>query len=437
MERGKEIRARGLHDRVLGRRIDTESGLSFPDPLLLICLCIAVLGAITGKLVLTMVGVLALAVVLFARLWARLSLEQLLVTRKFTRQQVFQGDEVNVEVLLENRKPLPLPWLRISFLLPDGLETHQVKPGHRFEGGTSFFETFSLARYERVRAQRKIVAVRRGCYRLGVAHVQSGDLFGFYSSHMETQAISGELVVFPVPHPLPGFAFAAKTPQGDARRTDPTDEDYSRPNGLREYRAGDALHHIDWKATARHNQPFIRTFDPSQGHKILVLLESATSEHTWRFRPEQLEAAVAAAASACALGIHQGHRLGLITNGLPLGTGRPVIAPAAGRVQLERAMQCLARVQPMPTWSLHALLKTHLVPLVGGLHNLTLVYVCSLPRPETMLELARAHRGGATVQAIYVGEGPAPSGDFISVYHSTTSRPGEAAAATRDTVLFA
>jgi uncharacterized protein (DUF58 family) len=126
--------------------------------LLLICLCIAVLGAISGKFVLTMVGVLALAVVLFARLWARLSLEQLLVTRQFTRQQVFQGDEVSVEVLLENRKPLPLPWLRLSFLLPDGLETHQAKPGHRFEGGTSFFETFSLARYERVRAERKNVA---------------------------------------------------------------------------------------------------------------------------------------------------------------------------------------------------------------------------------------------------------------------------------------
>lgn len=382
-------------------------GSNFPDPLLLICFALAVIGAATASVQLTVVGVLVLALSMFSRLWCRLSLERVSIHRQFSTRQVFAGDTLDVEVVIENGKPLPLPWLRLSFLLPDGLVSRDTSGPRTFEGGISFYKTFSLARYERVRATRQIVAGRRGCYRMQAAHMESGDLFGFYTNRQDTAPSADELVVYPVPRPLPGFVFPTRIPDGEARSPKREHEDYSRPNGLREYRPGDPLNRIDWKSTARLGEPFVRTFDPSYGHKILILVECATSEQLWRFRPERLEAAIAAAASACVFGIESGHQVGLIANGLPVGSaiqgGRPVVPPGAGNRQLHILMHSLARVQPMPTWELSDMLLAHATPTVGALSRFTLIYVTALFRDATLELIDRECRRGASAACLYVG----------------------------------
>lgn len=413
-------------------------GLSLPDPLVGLCIVLAVIGAASAAVPLTIVSVLVLVVVVFARGWARLSLERVSIQRSFSRNRVFAGDDLEVDLVVENRKPLPLPWLRLSFLLPEGLVGGgRHGPVDAFEGGISFSETFSLARYERVRAVRTVVARRRGCYRLGPAHLESGDLFGFYSSRANTTTLSPELVVFPNPRPLPGFELAPRIPDGEARGTAKLHEDYSRPSGAREYQPGDPLKLMDWKGTARRGQPLVRTFDPSNGHRVIVLLEAGTSDQPWRFRPEQLEAAVSAAASVAVQGIERGFQVGLVTNGLPLGTGRPLLRPAGGGHQLEVIMHSLARVQPMPTSPLGGLYEEHARPQFGPPHGLTVVYVTARWKEDMTEVLARQAREGALVCGVYVGEEPIEAGT-IPIYDASAelaAQPADPRA--RDSVIYA
>ena len=426
----------------VGERLTPEGpgaqGGYLPDPLIGLCVVLTVIGAATGAVQLTTVGVVVLAVVFFARGWARLSLERVRVQRAFSRDRVFAGETVEVELVVENRKPLPLPWLRLSFLLPEGLVGRsQRSSGDPFEGGVSFYETFSLARYERVRAVRTIVARRRGCYRLGAAHLESGDLFGFYSSRANTLMHRQELVVFPNPRPLPGFELPPQIPDGGAQGRAKLHEDYSRPSGAREYQPGDPLKLIDWKSTARRGTPFVRTFDPSNGHRVVILLEAGTSEQAWRFRPEQLEATVAAAASVAVHGIERGFQVGLVTNGLPLGTGRPILRPAAGFQQLEVMMHSLARVQPMPTWTLARLFEEHARHQFGPPLDLTLVYVTARWREDMGAMLARLNSQGGLVCSVYLGLEPLEPGaipiyDASGEFPSDTSKP-----AAHDTVIYA
>ena len=53
--------------------------------------------------------------------WNRLSLDDVKYERHLPHQRAFLGEEIDVTVSLMNRKPLPLPWIRVTDELPDEL----------------------------------------------------------------------------------------------------------------------------------------------------------------------------------------------------------------------------------------------------------------------------------------------------------------------------
>ena len=406
----------------LRRDSRSTSGSSLPEPIVVLCIFLAVVGVASGSVQLTGVSVLVIIVVLVSRAWARLALAQVRLVRSLGQQRVFVGDELTVAVSLENRKVLPLPWLRLEFTVPDGLRigmTADLGTGvSGIDYGQGLYETYSLARFERVRAVRPLVAKRRGCYRLGAASLESGDLFGFFTTSARTLTHDVELVVFPTPRPMPGFNLPARVPDGESRGPAQLHEDFSRVRGAREYQPGDAINKIDWKATARHRQPMVRTFEPSNGHQVVVLLECETSDAPWRERPEHLEAAVSAAASVMVLGIEAGHQVGLVTNGLSLASGRPVLHPATGRGQLDLMMHTLARVQYRPSEPLPERFTNHAAPHLRRGQATSLVLVTAFAHAQTFDWLAARSLSGISTQCVFVGpEPPASLPPQIEFHH--------------------
>ena len=420
---------RGRHDV---RRIAHSGGIhAVPDPLLLVSTLLAAAGALGHSLPLGAAGSVVLAIVSCAKLWSRLALERLAVRRSFSRPQVFAGDRLEIEISVENRKTLPLPWLKLSFVLPEGLlacpkapdgscPTGPVAPEDpALSGGRVIQESFSLSRRERVSTSRAIIARQRGCYRLGHAHVESGDLFGLYEALGESSGLRSELVVFPTPKHLPGFSLPPRAPDGASRGRPSLHEDYSRPNGRREYQPGDPLRIVDWKATAQHGVPYVRTYEPSDGQRVVLLLESGTGDVSWRFRPERLEAAVTAAASGAFLAIEEGYEVGLLTNGLGTTGSRRIVLPAGGRRQLEVLLHTLARIQPMPALPLHRLYEEVARRRLPPPRHTTVLYVTARPDGSTIDLIERACRSGALARCLYVGEQPFRSLPFLPVYDAS------------------
>lgn len=385
----------------------STSGSSLPEAIVVLSIFLAIVGVASGSVQLTGVSVLVIMVVLASRAWARLALAQVRLVRSLGQQRVFVGDELTVAVSLENRKVLPLPWVRLEFTVPDGLRIGMtVDLGTGVSGvdyGQGLYETFSLARFERIRAVRPLFARRRGCYRLGAASLESGDLFGFFITSARTLTHGEELVVFPTPRPMPAFHIPARAPDGESRGPAQLHEDFSRLRGAREYQPGDAINRIDWKASARHRQPMVRTYDPSNGHQVVVLLECETGEAPWRERPDHLEAAVSAAASVMVLGIEAGHQVGLVTNGLSLASGRPVLHPATGRGQLDLMMHTLARVQYRPSEPLVERYARHAAPHLQRGQSTSLVLVAAFAHPQIFEWLAAQSDAGMSAQCVFVG----------------------------------
>ncbi len=380
------------------------------DLFALLLVVVVIVGAATSEALVAALGALALVVTVVARLWARLSLEEVTYKRELSEQRVIAGDELVLTITVENRKSLPVPWLKVRDFIPAGLDAPDADASCRHAiGGSELVTTTSLGRYERVRLRHRLRAPTRGYYRLGPAKLESGDLFGLYQSRREDAPGSVGLVVCPRPVPLPGFYLPSARPIGDARTHVRLWTDPDRPNGIREYRPGDPARSVDWKASARLQELHVRTYDPSVSQYAVVLLDATTTEHPWDgYSPDVLEAAVSAAASVAVRAAELGYRVGLVTNGVPPSEdARMVIPPGAGHGQAPAILEALAMVRPLTVRTIEEVVEREAAGAIP--FGSTVIYISGVFKAPTLDSLAGLRARGHPVQLLWVGEGPPPS----------------------------
>jgi uncharacterized protein (DUF58 family) len=106
------------------------------------------------------------AVYVLSRLWTQRTVNQLSVRRHFT-DHAFSGDQVAVDVTVQNGGWLPIPWLEVRESLPVGLT---APPFHR--------QVLSLGPREQHHLRYTLHCRRRGYYPIGPLTMQTGDLLG-------------------------------------------------------------------------------------------------------------------------------------------------------------------------------------------------------------------------------------------------------------------
>ena len=123
---------------------------------------------------------------------------------------------------------------------------------------------------------------------------------------------------------------------------------------LSEYRHGDSVRHIDWKATLRLDKPVVREFQDERDQRVMLLIDCGR-----RMRADDRQGGVGTAhfdqvlnavmlLSYVALG--QGDAVGALTFGTPPGSER-LFAPRKGLHVLTALMGELYGVQPTPSHS--------------------------------------------------------------------------------------
>jgi uncharacterized protein (DUF58 family) len=123
---------------------------------------------------------------------------------------------------------------------------------------------------------------------------------------------------------------------------------------LAEYRHGDPVRHIDWKATLRQNKPILREFQDERDQCVMLLIDCGR-----RMRAYDVENGVTsghfdqvlnAVMLLSYVALRQGDAVGALTFGTPPGDER-VFAPRKGAHALNALMGELYSVQPTPTHS--------------------------------------------------------------------------------------
>ena len=161
---------------------------------------------------------------------------------------------------------------------------------------------------------------------------------------------------------------------------------------LSEYRYGDPVRHIDWKATLRQNKPILREFQDERDQCVMLLIDCGR-----RMRAYDVESGVGsghfdqvlnAVMLLSYVALKQGDAVGALTFGTPVGDER-VFAPRKGAHALNALMGELYSVQPTPTHSDYVSMAQN---LMRRHHKRSLVIVITNFRDEDSSELAHALR---------------------------------------------
>jgi uncharacterized protein (DUF58 family) len=351
-------------------------------------------------LVLRIPYVIALAATLLVVLsvsywWRNHSLDGIEYQRRFRYTRAFPGERYPVRIEIENRKILPISWLRVEDPWPKavGPEDEEIlAPSHVQDQGF-LTHALSLRWYERIKRSYMLLFRKRGHYRLGPPRLESGDLFGIYEK-LGVSTSTDNLTVFPLLAPLSELELPPEKPFGESRSRRRLFEDPNRPMGVREYHPEDGFRRMHWPATARTGQLQVRVFEPTSAQVMVLCLNVSTYHRYWEgVYPALLERLLSVAATLVDAGIQHGYRVGLISNGCLSNSDQPFqIPPGRTPRQLGHILQALAGVTPVVVAPFERFLIRELPKVPYGS---TLVVLSAITPPElieTLVSLRKHER---------------------------------------------
>jgi uncharacterized protein (DUF58 family) len=356
-------------------------------------------------------------VLLLAAWWKKHALEGVTYRRRFHYTRAFPGESFPLRVEIENRKPLPLAWLRVQDPWPKAVgpdDEDLLAPSHVTDMGF-LTHIFSLRWYERIFRRYNLVYRKRGVYPVGPAQLESGDLFGIYEDS-RTEGRAEYLTVYPSLVPLPELDLPPEDPFGERRSRRRLFEDPNRPMGIREYHPQDGFRRMHWPATARTGQLQVKVYQPTSAQVMMLCLNVSTYHRYWEgVYPALLEYLVSAAATLVHRGLQDGYRVGLISNGSLANSDQPFrIQPGRSPQQLTHLLQSLAGVTPLVTAPFERFLLRE-IPRVPYGATLTIVTAWATPElAETLLRLKRHER---RITLLAISEQPPPEIPGVRCVH--------------------
>jgi|HigsolmetaAR203D_1030402.scaffolds.fasta_scaffold03209_8 uncharacterized protein (DUF58 family) len=284
--------------------------------------------------------------------------------RRLSTRVCHQDDEIEMVETIENRKWLPVPWLRVESQIPAGLRFGEqanldISSGSIYQNHKSLF---SLMPYTRIIRRHAVKCAKRGYYRADSVSMTAGDLFGIVTDTRRLD-IGFELVVCPKPLMPEEWDLPTHSWMGEAVVRRWIVDDPFLIAGTREYRYGDPLKGINWKASARTGRLQVHKRDHSADHRLLIVLNVEDHEGMWSVATNEalVDYALSLAAGMARYAAENGLEVGFAANaaeaGRP-GEARPAfIAPDAGQPHLHAIYESMGRLKTERLLPLHELLQ--------------------------------------------------------------------------------
>lgn len=357
------------------------------------------------------------AISALARWWQRHALDGVSYQRRLYYRRGFPGEQLDLQVEVENRKFLPISWLRVQDPLPSAVgpqDENLLKPTHSPDLGT-LVSLFSLRWYERDRRTFSLLLRKRGVYLLGPARLESGDLFGLFEQVKEEGAVDS-LTVFPEWLSFQALRLPTADPFGDQRARRRLYEDPNQPMGVRDYYPEDDFRRIHWPVTAHTGELQVKVYQPVSSRVMVVCLNVSTLPHYWEgTQPELLEYLVRVAAALVERGLHDGYRVGLISNGCLAHADQPFrIPPGRSPEQLAHLLTALAGVTPFTTGPFDRFLMAEVPRMPYGA---SLAIVTGLMTPNLAETVLRLKQHGRRITLLSFAQESPPQIAGVNILH--------------------
>jgi uncharacterized protein (DUF58 family) len=378
------------------------------------------LAAIVRQPLLVVLALILALIGLAIRFWWRFCFAGVSYRRRLSATRAFWGESVELELVAENAKPLPL--LRMDVV--EELSHNVTIPGVALEPAGPRARKlpvfFSLGLYERVHQRYTVPTRVRGRHRFGPASLTTSDPFGLVSKRMEVPG-TAEFIVYPRMVPVTNLAVPARQPLGDDKPAQPLVEDPLRIAGVRPYVPGDSPRRIHWRATARTGALQTRIYEPSATPSVALFLDTNTFAYLWEGQNTALlELAITLTASLARDLFERRHAVGLFANAPVLGGRRSArVQPGRHPAQLTRLLEVLALLAPAFGQRIEEMIAAELSRLAWGTSIVVITCRVSVELQRALLRLSRV-AGGQRFVLLAVGERPELAPELrrrVAVHH--------------------
>lgn len=318
----------------------------------------------------------------YKHLWYK----KLTVSVSFSKKRIFQGEQGELQEIVENKKHLPLAMLKVKFRASRNL-AFGLEKGSRTTDQFYRNDVFRIGGGERITRTLKFKGVRRGYYTIESADLVAADLL-LTTSFIRSTPVWTELYVYPRPYDSEELRRSLVRLSGEVLTKRHLLEDPFEYRGIREYLPFDSMRTINWKATAKTGE--LKVNRKNFTSPKLVRIFFSIQDDAPRLKDERVEATLSIVTGLCSSFLSQGLQVSCYGNGRDIKTDRYVcVAPKAGDAQMDLIYRTLARVDTeKPPVSFVDTFRERLLTYMGDI----ITCIVASDRPDDFIQLIRDYQ---------------------------------------------
>jgi uncharacterized protein (DUF58 family) len=341
--------------------------------------------------------------------WRKHALDHIHYFRQWIYRRGFPGENLDVRVTVENRKLLPISWIKIVDPWPKaaGPEDETVLSASHIEEMGELVNIYSLRWRQRIERLYHLTLRRRGVYLIGPVELTSGDLFGMYETSQTIDRVD-RVVIFPELLAFTSLPLPIQDPFGERSSPRRLFEDPTQSMAIRPYQPGDSFRQIHWNATARTGEMQVRVYQPVSARVLMLCLNASTQPLYWLgVDLDRLEHLIKITATLAYQGIQDGYAVGLLSNGCLAHSDQAFhLPPGRSTDHLAQLLTALASVTPFTTAPFETYLS-HTMPKIP--YGASLVVISALVSPDLCASLMQVNRYRGNTTLISLSSDPVPS----------------------------
>ncbi len=343
----------------------------------------------------------ALLIYLLVRLYFRLRtahLGNIEYERHFAVEGVYEGEEVELIETIRNRGFFPLFFVDVESYLPPEIRVKDYETG---DDMPYLLSRFQLMPYMQIRRRHKLHCIKRGYYAIRTASIYDQD----GAVPLESPA---ELYVYPKVIPMDLYRMAVGRMQGEYTSLRPLYSDPFSLSGIRDYRFGDTVSQINFKASARvpmsgsSASPLkVNNRDFCASRRLMIYMDFHLPVGTI-MTSDDYESRAERGLSFCSAlmrdAIFTGYAVGFAANcKLPDGSLSLRFPPDSSEAHLMEMMRAMAAMMPYDGASFASLLEHD---LVDGMADTEVVIFCYVQGEDMLTRIAELERLGNSVKIV-------------------------------------
>ena len=286
----------------------------------------------------------------------------------FDRENMEEGMEGNVVEVIENRKRLPLPVLKVKFVTSRKLSFSEDK-GAKTTDLYYRNDVFCVGSLEKITRKVPFVATKRGYMNIQEIDLVASDLF-LTSQYIMTFGTDAYLYVYPKAFSTASLEQALKEVNGEVQTMRHVMEDPFTYRGIRPYQPTDEMRSINWKATAKERELMVNQKGYTYLRSVRIFLNT---EDTGILKKEEaVEVSMQIVMRLANLFLEQGMPVSIYGNGKDILTDKELrLAEGAGNGMRSAVQRGLARIDTQKgVFAFKELFETEILDNAAGTYTI-------------------------------------------------------------------